>query len=99
MATVRDFILEGAIKGTKYRLDKLIELNAPKVMIEGVSGLLDELVSGKIKISGDTYLLDKEFENYVIKKGNGGKEYYIINGNINYFPYARYGRYIKEATK
>lgn len=96
--TIRDYIIDGALKTAEDRLEKLIEMGAPNVMITGQQSAVDSLKSGELKIGGDVELLNEEFVDREFKKGNGGKAYISINsGTVNFFPNARYGMYIKRA--
>lgn len=98
--TVKQFIIENELKSFSERLDNLIKMNAPDIVVNGQKKAVDELKSGNLKIGGDTDALGfivKDFEN---KKGNGGKPYITIktsNGDVNYYPAAKFGRYIKKA--
>ena len=95
--TIREWVVKGVLSATEYRLEKLKEMNAPKVMIEGVGKQVESLKAGIIKIGGDKDVLDEIFESVETRKGRGGATYYCINGNVNFFPNARYGLYIKRA--
>ena len=97
--TIREWICQNEARMFEYRLERLEAMNAPKVMIEAQRKAVDELKAGKIEVGGEKNLLDVEFESFIQKKGNGGKAYLTINGKINYFPQAQYGRYIKTASK
>lgn len=89
-----DFILRNEYRQAQERLEKLIQMNAPKVMIQGQQKLVEELSAGKIKIGGDQDLLQYTFKAYEIKKGNGGKLYVQFDNGIKYFPNAKYGRFL-----
>ena len=97
--TIREWICKNEARMFEQRLESLEAMNAPKVMIEAQRKAVDELKAGKIEVGGEKNLLDVEFESFIQKKGNGGKTYLTINGKINYFPQAQYGRYIKTASK
>lgn len=97
--TIREKIIENEITATAQRLEALENMGAPAVVIEGTKKNLDALKAGIIKVGGDNKLLDEEYINGEVKKGNGGKQYVHINGCINYFPNAQYGRFIATATK
>lgn len=94
--TIREYILKGATKASKDRLEKLIELGAPEIVIENQKKYTEQLENEEIKISGDIEVLTEEVETVQPWKGRGGKCYYIINRNINFFPNAKYGPYIKK---
>lgn len=96
--TIREKIITNEIAAQSERLTKLSEMGAPAVMITGTEKIIADLKSGNLKVGGDVELLDQEYVSGEPKKGNGGKTYIQINGNINYFPNTRYGRYIKMAT-
>ena len=89
-----DFILRNEYRMAQERLEKLIQINAPKVMIQGQQKLVEELSAGKIKIGGEQDLLQCTFATFEIKKGNGGKLYIQFDNGIKYFPNAKYGRFI-----
>ena len=89
-----DFILRNEYRQAQERLEKLIQMEAPKIMIQGQQKLVEELSTGKIKIGGDQDLLQCTFETFEIKKGNGGKLYIQFDNGIKYFPNAKYGRFI-----
>lgn len=95
--TIFEYILDCELKSAEERLEKLKEFDAPTVIINGQESAIENLKAGKITISGDTDVLSDIYESREIKKGRGGKIYITINGNVNYFPNARYGRYIKKA--
>lgn len=65
-------------------------------MIDRQRKYVESLQEGTLEVSGDKDALDDNFVNAEKKKGRGGKSYYIINDNINFFPAARYGMYIKR---
>lgn len=94
--TIREYIINGTLTTAEERLSKLIEIGAPQVIIEGQSKLVASLKAGKIKVGGDTKVLDEELKSKELKTGNGGKTYIVINNGINFFPQARYGMYIKD---
>ena len=89
-----DFILRNEYRQAQERLEKLIQMNAPQVIIQGQQKLVEELSTGKIKIGGDQDLLQCTFETFEIKKGRGGKLYIQFDNGIKYFPNAKYGRFI-----
>ena len=97
--TVKEYILEKEIISVGNRLERLKELGAPKIMITTLEGEVEALKQGELKIGGDLTLLDETFENREIKTGRGGSQYVQINGSINYFPTAKYGRYIVKNNK
>lgn len=94
--TIREYILNGAIASAEERLEKLIEMGSPDIMLESIRNNIDNMKAGELKIGGDTELLDEEFVDREFKTGKGGKHYIQINGNINFFPNAKYGMYIKK---
>lgn len=91
---IADFILKTEYRGAQERLEKLIQMEAPKIMVQGQQKLVEELSTGKIKIGGDQDLLQYTFETFEIKKGKGGKSYVQFDNGIKYFPNAKYGRFI-----
>ena len=92
--TVREKIIEGLLNAAEERLQKLQEIQAPQVMVDGQKNYIEKLGAGELKVGGDTKLLDEEFVSVEARKGNGGKVYYAFNGDINFFPKARYGMFI-----
>lgn len=96
IVTIREFIAKSMIGGVEDRYFKLIEINAPKVVIESCEKIMRELQSGIVRVSGDTEVLDEEYKKVEVRKGRGGKTYLHINDNVNFFPQAKYGMYIKR---
>lgn len=97
--TIREWIIEGTLKQAEERLVKLKELNAPSVMILGQQKYVDKLRQNILKVGGLDFLLDQEFKTVEKKVGNGGRVYYTINDDINYFPHAKYGCYVAKKSK
>lgn len=95
--TVGESILKAVTANAEERLSKLEEIGAPEVVIEGQRKAVENLRNGALKISGEKELLDVAVESKEVRKGNGGKMYVVFNGNINFFPNARYGMFIKRA--
>ncbi len=87
-------ILEKELKATKDRLEKLIQMQAPEIIIRNLTAQVAEMENGEIKIGGDNALLDLAFESYEVKTGNGGKKYIQFDNGVRYFPNAKYGRFI-----
>ena len=90
-------ILELEIKATEKRLNRLIEIGAPDIIIENTKKNIEQFKLGIIKINDKQHLLSKTFEKLEVKTGRGGVEYIQFNGNINYFPNGKYGKFIKIA--
>lgn len=67
---------------------------APAVLLKAVNDELELLSQKDLICFGETDLLDEEFVAVVQKKGKGGIPYYTFNGDINYFPRAKYGRFV-----
>lgn len=95
--TIREELLRVSIDATIKRKQQLESIGAPEIVIESCQHQIDAMKSGEFEISGDIDVLDEEFLSAEVKKGRGGKIYYVINGNINYFPNAKYKRYIRRA--
>ena len=94
--TIKDVIIKAELRALKERVEKLQELEAPDVMITSTEQEIDRLESGNLKIGGNVKLLEVEFVSSENKVGRGGKGYVQFNGSINYFPNAKYGRYIAK---
>lgn len=94
MNTIRNFISKNELQSADDRLQKLIEIGAPKVMIDAQRKLVDNWDG--IKANGDDFLLDIPYQSHEVKKGNGGKIYVIFNGYIQYFPTAKFGRFVSK---
>ncbi len=99
-----EFLRKKILENNKERLDKLVAIQAPGVMIEGIKKEITDLEAGKeVKIKGDTEYLEYAFISETWKTGRGGKKYVeftLTNGEkVNYFPNAKYGRYIKKENK
>lgn len=95
--TIREYILNGAIKTAQTRLEKLKEMSAPQIMIATLEADIEQMQAGSLKIGGDVEVLDEELVSREFKTRRGGKQYIQINGCINFFPNAKYGMYVKKA--
>lgn len=94
--TIKEYIIDGTITALMDRENKLKEIGAPTIMITSIGEEIDRLMKGVLKCSGDTDLLEEEYISVEKKKGKGGKPYYVFNDNINYFPQAKYGRFVAK---
>lgn len=83
--TIREYITAGMTE----RLNKLIEIGAPAVIIEGQKKAIDNP-----KVGGAVEYLNTVITSKEVKTGKGGKQYILFNGSIQFFPNARYGMYI-----
>lgn len=92
--TIREYIIQGYVSSLEIRLHKLVEINAPEVVIQNVSESIKK--AHCVKIGGDVEVLDDEFKYRHIKTGRNGKKYICINDNVNFFPNAKYGLYVKK---
>lgn len=98
--TIKEYIIKTELTFNETRLKKLLELDAPAILIDNTQNKIDSLKTGILKCGGHKELLSTEFKNSVEKIGNGGKVYFSFNnGTINYFPTARFGRCIYPVTK
>lgn len=95
--TIKEFIIEKELPMNKERLEKLIEMGAPEIIIKSLFEQIKGMENGELKIGGDLELLDYEFKDYEVKKRKSGKIYIVFDKSINYFPNAKYGRYIKRS--
>lgn len=94
--TVRDFLMMWLDDTLSDRLAYLERSGAPDSLIEKTDAELQEVRDGDLKVGGDADILDEPFEGFASKKGYSGNEYLQINGNINFYPNARYGYFIKR---
>lgn len=95
--TIRESICKNEARMMKERLEKLTKLGAPKIILENLPKAIAELEAGVLTgVGGDKCLLDVEVKSVESRTGRGGKFYVVYNGNINYFPNARYGRFISR---
>ena len=92
--TIREYIVNAELNIAESRLNKLHEIGAPEVMLKSLADCINNLQNGNIEVSGDSNLLDVNYVSSEIKTGNGGKKYICFNNSINYFPKAKYGKYI-----
>lgn len=95
--TIRDFVKNTMVKAMEERLNDLMKIGAPAVMIDGQRKAIEAMANGTMKIGGDTEALDDVYASHEVRKGTGGRQYFAINGNVNFFPNARYGMFIKRA--
>lgn len=94
--TISDYIIEHTAASLEERKERLIKMDAPDILIVNVVDELIRLYQGELICFGDTELLEEEFKTVVQKKGKGGIPYYTFNGDINYFPKAKYGRFVAK---
>lgn len=96
--TIREKIIESEIKMLVERIKQYKSIDGPECVIKKMEADIVDLQSGKIKIGGSKELLDIEWngENVTVSKAFGGKLKIQYNGFINYYPHARYGRFITE---
>ena len=89
-----------AIIGTKKRIQELSGI-APDILIENLKenlSFLEESKSNYFNVTGDKEVLKWEVKSFESFNGRGGKSYIVFHckeGDVNFFPNARYGRYIK----
>jgi len=95
--TIKELIIEKELPMDKERLEKLIEMGAPEIIITSLSEQIKEMENGELKIGGDLELLDYEFRDYEVKRRKSGKIYIVFDKSIIYSPYTKYGRYIKRS--
>lgn len=93
---VRSWIADQAIAGRQARVANLIEMKAPQFVIDHELAQIAAHQSGEIKIAGEVELLEVEVISVETKTGRGGKPYVVFNGDIAYFPKAKFGRRIKR---
>lgn len=95
--TLNDHITAGLRKAAESRLAKLIELNAPPIIIDGVKRQLTKDCSIRIKTGDPTDLLDREFLSVEKFTGRSGKAYYVYQtpaGPVSFFPQGRFGPFV-----
>lgn len=83
--TIREYITAGM----QDRLEKLVEIGAPAIIIEGQKKAI-----ANPKVGGATEQLNTVITSKEVKTGRGGKQYILFNGNIQFFPNSKYGMYI-----
>lgn len=92
--TIKDFIIEGTTSALIDRWKRLKDMDAPAILIQCCEEELTRLANHELRCDGKVELLNEEYLSHVEKKGRGGITYYVFNGNINYFPHAKYGRFV-----
>lgn len=97
--TICEYIVNAELNIAESRLNKLHEIGAPEVIFKSLGDYINNLKNGDIEISGDSDLLNVNYVSSEIKTGNGGKKYICFNNSINYFPKAKYGKYITKKTE
>jgi hypothetical protein len=93
--TINDFILEKAEK----RLNDLIRIEAPDVLLENQKRIIANIKSGQFKMKGLT-----EYGNLIIltghnRKGRGGVPYILFetnDGEVFYFPQGKFGPFLSK---
>lgn len=95
--TIKDKIIEGLLIAGTERLNALKDMGAPNIIIVRQEKYVTDLTAGILKVGGDNNLLAEQFENMEVSKGRGGKTYYIFNnGDIKFYPQAKYGMFITK---
>ncbi len=94
--TIGEIIIRNELAAAKARLSKLEALGAPAVTLEAIRREVAQLEAGELKIGGDRALLELEAEGAEVKTGRGGKKYIRFANGVQYFPQARYGRFISR---
>ena len=97
--TIKQWIIEKTKDALYERKVKLEELEAPKIMITSLEEELLRLSWNELNCGGDVELLEAELTDVEKKTGRGGSIYYTFNGTVNYFPKAKYGRFVARVTK
>lgn len=92
--TIKEFLVTKELVSMKERLLRLKQISAPKIMIESLKEKISNFSNDNFNVGGNNELLEVEYETHVVKTGRGGKKYLLINDAIQYFPNARYGRFI-----
>lgn len=101
--TVDAYLFKRIKRGLDYRLEKMRAIPAPECIINNIADMILE-IAGKDE-SFIAQLVDcktpEVFSWYVLgdesRTGNGGKKYSritCVEGVINYFPNAKYGRFL-----
>ena len=108
METVAEHLVSVLENGFATRLEKLKEMKAPEILITRVEDDLTFILSHDVKTvikefvdCKEPELFDAIFVSSETKIGNGGKPYSIYQtsvGELNYFPNARFGRFLKRKT-
>ena len=91
---VKELIRERYLPESQERLERLIELEAPKVVIKGTEGWIKKLTDLTFEVVGHKELLDKEIEEYEVKWEEEDGEVLIINKYIRYAHHADFGPHI-----
>ena len=60
--TIREYLIEKTLLLEETRLERLVEIDAPTIVITTLEDNINQLKAGSIKIGGDTYVLDRELE-------------------------------------
>lgn len=94
--TIKEHILKQTKEYVEWRKNKLIDMGAPDILIKNCDEEMERLNNGDLRCSGEVELLDNELVSHEVKQGRGGKLYHVFNGNINYFPKAKYGRFVAK---
>ncbi len=96
-ATVREFVQQVLLDIANFTRQRFLKIGNPGPMVSNIEKEIADLESGNLpKIGGDTEVLDNAYISHESKIGRGGNTYYVINGNINFYPNAQYGPFIKK---
>ena len=92
--TVKEFLVKLLLDNNKKQRDYFRKSG---LSTETFDKTIEQLESGELpKVGGDADALEDIYKSYEVKQGFSDV-YYIINGNIKFYPNAKYGMFIKRA--
>ena len=98
MTTIREHLTSHHAQRKTVRLQRLLEIGAPAVVMQAEADAIAQLVRGQLAVKGSPELLDLELATIAWHTGNGGKPWAMITTScdevVRYFPFARYGALI-----
>jgi len=100
---IKDAILKTMLPGAQERLRRLVELDAPEIILDQQKQKVAMLESGDLPLKDKEGLLGLELVGEPeVKTGSGGKQYLEMNtstGAVLFFPQARFGWFLTKKSE
>lgn len=100
--TVYDWIQDYYQKRAARRLNRLIEISAPEIIIERTREILAAAQAGEITCTSLGEFSEWNVTGGERRTGRGGKVYYALettSGTVHVFPQARYGLFLSRPNQ
>jgi len=75
--TIKEELTARRVGNGERRLAKLIEVQAPEVILEGERNIIEDWKTGRVKVKGIKEYGDLEFTKHEVRTGGGGKQFIV----------------------